>query len=327
MNENTPVKNNAAKSRKITSYYLVFLFVALCVLFSILSPTFLTVQNWSSMLIGQVTVGCMALGAISILILNEFDLSLGYMISFCMTLGAALAGAGAGAGVVIPVMIIAGGLFGLINGILSVKFHVSSFIATLGIGMLLYGLTLAVSGGNVLSSNIPDLVLTLGQGKLFEVGYSVWILILLGIVMLFVLNYTTFGRQLYAIGGSERVAFLAGVKTNKVKIIAFVLAGVFTGIGSVFQLGQTGSANPSFGSSLLMPAYAIVFLSANAFQVGTYNIKGLLLAIILLAVGRNGITMLGIATWAEYVYNGGVLILSVFITNRSMRKRMASLKI
>ncbi|WP_066685731.1 ABC transporter permease [Christensenella intestinihominis] len=318
MNEN--VKGHAASGRgSVKNYYMLIVFAALVVIFSIASPTFLTGQNWSNLLIVQVTTGCMALGAMSILILGEFDLSLGYMVSFCMMLGAILSENGANAFVVIAAMVLAGAAFGLVSGVLTVKFKVNSFISTLGVGMLMNGLTQAISNGEVHSSGIPDFITEMGQGKFLGIGYSFWILIGLAVVMYFVLNHTTFGRSLYAVGGSQKVAFMAGINTDKVRILAFVLSAAFTGLAAVFQLGQSGAANPSFGFSLLMPAYAIVFLAATSFSLGTYNVPGLLLAIVLLGVGTNGIQMIGAPSWAEFVYNGGILIVAIFLVNKSTK--------
>ncbi len=139
-------------------------------------------------------------------------------------------------------------------------------------------------------------------------------LLVLCAVIYLLLNHTVIGRNLYAVGGSEKISFLAGVKTNRIRILAFVLSGAFTGVGAVFQLGQAGAANPSSGPNLLMPTYAIVFLSATAFQVGTYNVPGLLLSIIILGVGINGLNLMGAPSWVEFVYNGGVLVLAVFLS-------------
>ncbi|MDO4269453.1 MAG: ABC transporter permease [Eubacteriales bacterium] len=300
------------------NYYMVFLLAALCVIFSMASPQFLTVNNWSNLLITQVTTGTMALGAISVLILGEFDVSLGYMISFCMMLGAVLSERGLPGPAVMLAMVGAGAFFGLMSGLFTVKMNISSFIATLGVGILLFGLNLAISNGEVHSSGIPKMLLTLGQGKLFKVGYCVWVLIALCLLMHFFLNHTTLGRGLYAVGGSEKVAFLAGLSTGRIRILAFVLAGAFTGLAAVFQLGQAGAANPSSGPNLLMPTYAIVFLGATAFQTGVYNVRGLALAIILLGVGSNGINLIGAPSWAEFIYNGGVLVLAIFIAQREI---------
>ncbi|MCI8786253.1 MAG: ABC transporter permease [Eubacterium sp.] len=299
---------------QLKNYYIFMLLIVLCVGFGLLSPQFFTVSNWSNLLLVQATTGVMALGAIFVLILGEFDVSLGYLISFCMMTGAVLAERGASGVVVLIVMVAVGALCGLASGLLTVKAKVSSFIATLGMGILLYGLNLAISNGEVHSGSVPGLLTTIGQAKWGGIGICFWVLLVLCAVIYLMLNHTVIGRNLYAVGGSEKISFLAGVKTNRIRILAFVLSGAFTGVGAVFQLGQAGAANPSSGPNLLMPTYAIVFLSATAFQVGTYNVPGLLLSIIILGVGINGLNLMGAPSWVEFVYNGGVLVLAVFLS-------------
>lgn len=299
---------------QLKNYYIFMLLIVLCAGFGLVSPQFFTVSNWSNLLLVQATTGVMALGAIFVLILGEFDVSLGYLISFCMMTGAVLAERGASGVVVLIVMVAVGALCGLASGLLTVKAKVSSFIATLGMGILLYGLNLAISNGEVHSGSVPELLTTIGQAKWGGIGICFWVLLVLCAVIYLLLNHTVIGRNLYAVGGSEKISFLAGVKTNRIRILAFVLSGAFTGVGAVFQLGQAGAANPSSGPNLLMPTYAIVFLSATAFQVGTYNVPGLLLSIIILGVGINGLNLMGAPSWVEFVYNGGVLVLAVFLS-------------
>ena len=217
---------------------MLILLVVLCVAFSALSSNFLTVTNWSNLLIVQATTGAMALGAIFVLILGEFDVSLGYMISFCMMTGAVLSEKGVSGVGTILIMVATGAVCGLLSGLLTVKVKISSFISTLGVGILLFGLNLAISNGEVHSSNIPAIMTAIGQKKLLGIGLCFWILLLFCAVIYILLNHTTFGRNLYAVGGSEKIAFLAGIKTDRIRILAFVLSGAFTGLASVFQLGQ-----------------------------------------------------------------------------------------
>lgn len=323
------IKQNFRRSRlnfQLKNYYIVILLVVLCVIFGLASSNFFTVSNWSNLLIVQATTGVMALGAIFVLILGEFDVSLGYLISFCMMIGAVLAEKGLNGWLVLIIMIAVGGLCGLASGLLTVKAKVSSFIATLGMGMLLYGLNMAVSNGEVHSGSVPALLITIGQKKLFGIGICFWILLILCAVIYILLNHTVVGRNLYAVGGSEKISFLAGVKTDRIRILAFVLSGAFTGVGAVFQLGQAGAANPSSGPNLLMPTYAIVFLSATAFVVGTYNVLGLVLSIVILGVGINGLNLCGAPSWVEFVYNGGVLVAAVFLSqfDRYTRGKMSA---
>jgi ribose transport system permease protein len=300
-------------------YASVLLLLVLIVAFSLLSPQFLTNRNWQNLLVVQSVVTCMCFAATMPLVVGEFDLSLGSMIGFLAMLGAFLGGQKMTAETVIPIMLLAGVVVGIINGLLTVKLHISSFIATLGTGILLSGVTLGISNGQVLFTGIPKLILTIGQGHVFGLGISVWLTLVLAVIMFFLLEHTPLGRRLYAIGGSERVAFLAGVPTGRLKIVAFAGAGLLVGIGAVFALGQTGAGNASFGPELLLPAYAAAFLSVTTYRPGYYNVPGIVVAIVLLAVGFNGLNLLGAPFWAQPIFNGAVLLIAVVTARAESR--------
>jgi ribose transport system permease protein len=303
----------------VRNYGSVILLVLLIVFFSLTAPSFLTLRNIQNVLIVQTITALMTLGVMFPLIVGEFDLSVGYLVGFLAILGAFLAGHGYGAVVVIPAMIIVGGLIGLANGVLTQRLKISSFIATLGVGIILHGLTEGASGGKVLFSNIPNLVNTLGGGYAGPLAISVWITLAFAVVLFYVLEHTPIGRSLYAVGGSERVAFLAGLKTSRLKLSAFCVSGVLVGVASVFALGQSGSANPGFGPDLLLPAYAAVFLGVTTYRAGYYNVVGSVVGILLLAVGFNGLSLLGVPFWVQPIFNGGVLLVAVLVARSEAR--------
>jgi ribose transport system permease protein len=300
-------------------YATVVLLFLLILVFSLISSRFLSIRNWQNLLVVQAVVCCTAFGAIMPLVVGEFDLSIGNMLGFLTMLGAFLGGQGYGAGVVIPAMLLGGVAVGVINGLLTVGFQISSFIATLGTGILLTGITLGLSGGQVLFDGIPPTILGIGQGHFLGLGITVWLTALMAVVLLYVLEQTPFGRKLYAIGGSERVAFLAGIRTGLLKIMAFAIAGLLIGIGAVFALGQNGAANAGFGPDLLLPAYAAAFLGVTTYRPGYYNIPGAVIAIILMAVGFNGLNLLGAPFWVQPIFNGGVLIIAVICARAESR--------
>jgi ribose transport system permease protein len=216
-------------------------------------------------------------------------------------------------------MLLGGALVGLLNGVLTVYFGISSFIATLGTGILLSGLTMGLSGGQVLFEGIPQTILSIGQGHFLGLGVTVWLTAVIALILLYVLEQTPFGRKLYAIGGSERVAFLAGIRTGLLKIVAFTLAGVLIGVGAIFALGQNGAANAGFGPELLLPAYAAAFLGVTTYRPGYYNIPGAVIAIVLMAVGFNGLNLLGAPFWVQPIFNGSVLIIAVITARAESR--------
>lgn len=304
----------------LTNYAALLLLVVLFIVFSWVAPQFLTQQNLANLLVVQSVIGCMTLAVLFPLVCGDFDLSVGYNLGALSMVGAWLAGQGQGAAVVIGAMLIGGIVVGVVNGYLTVRFQISSFISTLGIGIILSGITLALSGGQVLFHGIPSLVLQLGQASFGPIGISVWGTIILAIVVLYVLEHTPLGRQFYAIGGSERVAFLAGVRTGRMRIIAFTVAGLLVGVGAVFQLGQSGAATPGFGPDLLLPAYAAAFLGVTAYRPGYYNVPGAMIAILLLAVGFNGLSLLGAPFWLQPLFNGAVLLAAVLTARAESRR-------
>lgn len=305
------VSLKAATTIVFDRYATLFLLILLIAAFTFASDRFLTVQNLTNLLVVQAVISCVSFAAIIPLVAGEFDLSLGNMIGFVAMVGAVLGAAGYGAIVVATTMLVAGAISGAVNGFLTVKFEISSFIATLGTGILLSGLTFALSNGQVIFSGVPEPITYLGQEKFLGLGITVWLTIALAFALLYLTEHTPFGRKLYAIGGSERVAFLAGIRTGGVKIVAFAIAGLLVGIGAVFALGQNGAANPGYGPDLLLPAYAACFLGVTSYRPGYYNIPGSIIAILLLAVGFNGLNLLGAPFWVQPIFNGAVLILAV----------------
>ena len=298
----------------LEKYGMLGVLLIIILIFGSLSESFLTVQNFSNIFISESVVGCLALGGLFILVVDEFDLSLVYILCFCMVLGAFLSGKGFPGGVVVSVMIAAGAACGALNGLIVTKLRINSFIATMSVGLSLAGITQALSGGGILNTNIPQSMIHFARGKVFYVGYSVIFLLMLCAIIHFVLNHTEFGRHLYAVGTSGRTAIFAGIKAERVRLTAFTVAGFFCGISSIVMLGQLGAASSAYGTSLLLPAYSVVFLSKASFHPGRLNVPGLVVGVALCALGQNGIEIAGAPVWGSYVFQGVLLILSIWIS-------------
>jgi ribose transport system permease protein len=172
----------------------------------------------------------------------------------------------------------------------------------------------------VLFNNIPSAVLATGRNHVFGVTISVWVVALLAVVLLYILEHTPLGRQWYATGGSERVAFLAGIPTRRRKVAAFALAGLLVAIGAILELGSGAGANPNTGPDFLLPAYAAAFLGVTTYRLGRFNIVGSVVAILLLAVGFNGLSLLGVPFWAQPLFDGGVLLMAVLVAKAEARQ-------
>jgi ribose transport system permease protein len=301
-------------------YGTVFLLGILILVFALASDAFFTWTNFKSILITQTVIACVTFGVMLPLIVGEFDLSVGYMVGFIAMLGAWLAGHGWSVLLIILVMLSVGALIGFINSILIDRTHISSFIATLGVGIILQGFTQGLSGGSVLTADIPRVVIDIGREYAGPVSISVWITLGLIVALFYLLEHTPLGRSWYAIGGSEKVSYLAGLRTKRLKSAAFALGGLLVGVGAIFALGQNGSASPSFGPELLLPAYAGAFLGVTTYKGGYYNVIGSIVGILVLAVGFNGLSLVGVPFWIQPVFNGTVLLVAVLAARAETRK-------
>lgn len=298
----------------------VVLLAALVVVFSFASNRFLTFQNLQNVALVQAVTATMTLAVLLPLIIGEFDLSVGYLLGFLVMAEAVAAQHVSNPLLVIAVGPLVGMLVGLLNGVLTVVFKISSFIATLGVGILLSGATQGVSGGQVIFENIPRGVTSLATKGVLGLSTAVWLTIGLGVVLFYLLEHTPWGRYWYAIGGSERVAYLAGIRTTLMRILAFGAAGLIVGVAANFALAQAGSANPGYGPDLLLPAYAAAFLGVATFRPGYYNVVGAFVAIILLAIGFNGLSLLGVPFWVQPIFNGSVLLVAVLVARQETRQ-------
>ncbi|MBU2668890.1 ABC transporter permease [Actinoplanes bogorensis] len=303
----------------IHKYAQVILLVVLVIGFSLATPRFATQQNWTSLLVSQAVVAMMTLAVLFPLIVGEFDLSVGYSLGFSAMLGAYLTGQNWPVPMILLAMLVFGVFIGVVNGVLNVYFKINSFIATLGMGIILSALTLALSNGAILTT-VPGVLETLGRGYVGGIAWAVWAVLLIAVVCYYLLQHTPVGARLYAIGGSERVAFLAGVRTSWYKVLAFGLAGAIVAGAAMFQLGQAGSATPSMGPDLLLPAYAAAFLGVTTFRPGFYNVPGVIVAILLLAVGFNGLSLLGVPFWVQPMFNGLALLIAVLFARLASRR-------
>ena len=229
-------------------YALVILLGLLVLLFSLKTTSFFTGRNLSNVLIVQVTTGCMSIGALLVLIVNEFDLSLGYLLGFCMMLGAWMSKVGFSAGVIIPAMLLASAGAGLVSGIMTVKCKVSSFISTLAVGITLSGFTTGLSGGSVLSRNIPTAIINFGQQRFIGVGYCVWVMLFLLGIMYYVLEHACCTRARVQIGQQKTAGELLNLVQRDNEF--------YRSIGGMTLSGGEPTMQPEFALALLRLAKA-----------------------------------------------------------------------
>lgn len=305
-------------------YALLAILVLLTVLFCALQPdTFATSNNAILILSSQSVFLVLSVGLLFPLVGGEFDLSIGYNLGFTAMVLAVLSGqhqlnplvAGA-------ISLGTGALVGVCNAVLVLTLKVNAFIATLASGTILQGLTLWISHSAVVG-DLPEGVSNLGTDRVGDVPVLALFAVVIAAVCFVVLEYTPFGRYLYATGAGREAATLAGVRTSRLLACGFVLSGLIAGVSGVMQTAILSSANPNVGGQYMLPAFAACFLGATAIKPGRFNVPGTVIALFVLAVGIAGLTQLGAPLWVSPVFNGVALIVAVALSIRR-RTRLAA---
>jgi len=304
-------------------YSLVIVFVVLVVVFSAIEPgTFATVENAKTITTTQAIVAILALAAMVPLIAGQFDLSVGFQLGVSQAICAGLViKSGLPIGVAAIAAIGVTSCIGVINGLLVVKAKINAFIATLGSGTVVLGITLWYTNGQSIFGEMPESFLELGRGNLFGVPLPLIYVIAIAAVLWLLFEYTAWGRSAVATGGNARAALLAGVRTDRVTMVCYVISGVICGFAGVLSVAILGSANPDVGPSFLLPAIAGAFLGATSIRPGRFNAIGTVLAVYVLAVGITGLQQLGAPFFIESIFNGCALLLAVALSGWAARRR------
>jgi ribose/xylose/arabinose/galactoside ABC-type transport system permease subunit len=297
---------------------LVFLAVLL-VVFSLSSDKFLSGSNLESILTSVAVLGTIALAVNQVILAGEIDISTGSMMGLCaVAAGAVATSAG---GLILPLLsgVAVGALAGAVNGLLVTAGRIPSIIVTLGMLYALRGVILLVTGGTWITG-IPDEARVLGTGSVLGIGVPVLVLLVLFVVMEAVSRHSTWGRNVFAVGGNRRAARFAGLPIERTRFLAFVLVGVFVGIASMIYLGRAGSVQTNTGTGLELQVVAAVVIGGTSIAGGRGSTLAALTGAVIIGVILNGLILLGVpGIWQQGVL--GALILLAVATD-VLRRRL-----
>lgn len=300
--------------RILRSYGTVFAGLIIIIGFSILSPgSFATLDNAINISRQISFLVIIAVGATFVMAVGEFDLAVGAMASLAGVVAAKLSVIGAPIWICFLVPVLIGLIIGYFNGWIVTKFKVLSFITTLAMGTILGGLTFWFTGGATVFENIPDSFRYVGQTDLLGLPLLSIIMVVLSVISWFIMAHTSFGRRLYALGGNETASRVAGVSVKFNKNMAFALGSTFAALTGVLMASRLGSAHPTSGNGLFLPAYAAAFLGMTAFKDGVPNIWGTFVGAAILGVLANGLTILEVPTFMQDVITGLIVIAAVIM--------------
>jgi ribose transport system permease protein len=311
------------------NYGLAFVFVLVLAVFTSLRPaTFLSSGNIGNLLTSQSVTALLAFAVMLPLATGRFDLSVGYHVGMAQVLVIGLqVNGGFSWPMAALVVILIGAAVGLVNGILVTRFKIDSFIATMGMGSLLYGVSNWYTGGQQIAGfDLPEGFANLSQ----IVGYvplpAVYVAVV-ALIMWIVLEHLPVGRSLYVIGSNARAAELSGLRTGRYISAAFAASGLMCGMAGVLLGSILRSGTPSVGAEYLLPAFAGALLGATSIRPGRVNVGGTVLAILIVAFSFSGVQQLGAPFYVEYFFNGGILIVAVALSvYAAIRRRKAALK-
>lgn len=314
-----------------------FALLVIIIVFSLLSPYYLSVGNFLIMASHVAIFGILAIGMLLVILNGGIDLSVGSTLALTGVIAGALM-----QGVEIPlfdvilfpsVWVVAvlsccvGALVGLINGILISRLKVPAFVATLGSLYVVRGIALLMTNGltyNNLAGN-ADLGNTgfawLGFNRLGGIPIGVVVLLVIALIGSVLLNRTVFGRWLYASGGNERAADLSGVPIKQVQVWVYVISGVCASIAGLILSSQLTSAGPTAGASYELTAIAAVVIGGAALTGGKGNIRGTLLGAFVIGFLSDGLVIIGVSAYWQTVFTGAVIVLAVLLNAIQYRRK------
>lgn len=313
------MKKNIFAHPIFSHYILLWVLIALIAIGIISSPVFLSPMNINMLLSGRVTVGIVVVALTICMSAGEMDISIGYMMGSCIMVAAWASKQGAAPGIVLLIAFVMGIVYGAFNGFLAVVVKIPSTIVTLATGMIFYAISMMTNNAKSITGVLSRDTTTWFKTRIFGAIPAVWVMFILFILAYWLLEHTPFGKQIYAVGFSQRVAFLSGIRTGLVRFLSFSICGGIIGIAAMFTLGQSGNAYVMTGPPVLMPSLAVVFLSITTHRIGRYNIVGSLIALFTLGVAYNIAGLAGAPFWFENIVNGLILIGVVLLNGTESR--------
>lgn len=331
--------NHAATNTVRTVLFLlraraVLVLIVLITLFSILAPTFFTANNLAILAKHVAISAILAIGMTFVILTGGIDLSVGsiaglggMVMGYLLTRGLTYGGTTHYPPVLIAVFItiLACACVGLVNGWLIAKAGVAPFIATLGTLYVARGAALLLSDGKTfpnlggIASRGNTGFPAFGQSFLLGLPLPVWMMLLLFAVAVMVAIKTPLGRQVYAVGGNERAASLAGIQVARVKAFTYLVSSVCAGLVGLIIASQLEAAHPATGESFELNAIAAVVLGGTSLMGGRGSVTGSLIGACVIGVLSDGLVMLGVSEFWQMVIKGSVIVLAVAIDQLQSR--------
>lgn len=303
----------------ISRYGIFIAFIVLCILLSLATPHFLTGQNLL-IILRQVSVnGILAIGVTFVIIAGGIDLSLGSVVALTGVVAAGFAHPGTYP-LIVPLLIglFTGVVVGLINGLVITLGRVAPFIVTLGMMTIARGLALVWSDGRPVS-NLSPAFNFIGGGDWLYIPVPILLFMLVIVVSYILLNNTTIGRYIYAVGGNEQAAKASGIRVNAVKLFAYIICGGLAALAGIVLASRITTGQPNAGIAYELDAIAAVVIGGTSLMGGRGTVTGTVVGVLIIGVINNGLDLLNVSSYYQQIIKGVIIIGAVLLDRRNAK--------
>jgi ribose transport system permease protein len=302
----------------LRTYGVLVIIVVLMIGLSFLSDSFLTPRNLLNILNQSAPLAIIAAALTLVIVSGGFDLSTGAIFGVASVSAAWLAvNVDPAVGMLAAPLI--GVLLGAINGMVITGFNVHSFLATLATSMVYRGIAVLITNGALIPVRMEEFA-WLGRGRVGLVNIAVIVMIVFTLAMMILLNRTTFGRRVIAVGGNEEAAILSGVRTKLVKIATFSLTGLAAGIAGVISVSRVSMGQPQAGAGMELEAIAAVILGGTSIYGGQGAVWRSIAGVLLLALIGNGFNILNVNPFFKDLTTGVIIVVAVALSAGKRRR-------
>ena len=299
---------------KSTAGAVLIVTILMTVIVQLLTGHFYTAYNLSTFSRSASFTIIIGFAQTLVLLLGGIDLSVASVAGLCSMIFAMLTTVGGvNPFLSIAIALMAGVALGAINGIFICSLNLTPFIVTLATSALYKGIIYVATKGIPLTG-IPESVTIIGQGTLFGIiPYPAIIMVVLAVILIYMLRYTSFGRHIYAVGGNEHAAKIVGIQINKTKMAVYALTGFISALAGILMVLRLGSSQVNIGENWAMPSITAGVLGGTSMNGGSGSIGGTIVGGLLMSVISFSISLLGISSYWDQIVTGVVVLIAVAI--------------
>ena len=299
---------------------IFLVFIVIIIVIQIFQPRFLSVMNIRNIFMQVSITGILTLGMTFVMVSGGIDLSVGWQMSFLGCLMAYLINSsltstvtprGIPMPIVVTIVVAVAVLSSSLMGYIISRTKLEPFIVSLGFMSVYQGLAYLISKGS--ERTIGEEFPYLGSRFPLGIGIPIYVFVILAVILGLILKYTKFGRRVYAIGGNPEAAYLAGIGVKNFKVIIYIINGLLVTVAAMTLTSRLHSGNPLMGTGKEIDAIAAVVVGGTALSGGKGNIFGTVIGVLLLGIISNGMNIIGIDPYWQYIFKGVVIIASVLI--------------